>query len=179
MPYFRIFASIYSNVFTGNAKLLLHEEENCRNLGLNVPWPSLKGEGYTPDVAIRAPGSGPCPFSGSPLSTPCNTHRALQQHRLLGVGCLCAISYLCTFAHPGPLRAMTWPLAWPAPVSPPQGSFPGAPALGQDLSSGVGSWPSLGIPGALCPPHMELIYFLTQPAEHCMPQVLTMESWKE
>lgn len=73
-------------------------------------------------------------------------HTVLQWHKLLGVGCLCAISYLRTFAHPGST-------AWPIPVPPPQRSFPWAPSPtpGQSLSSGLGSRASLGIPVALCP----------------------------
>lgn len=120
-------------------------------VGVQCP-PGLlwKDKGYTANLAIRSPRSGPCPSLWVTSHHPVSGH-TLHQHKLLGVGCLHAISYLCGFAHPGP---PAWSDLGPcaAHFSITSTGFSLGSLRAKGPSSGPGSWPSPGTPVTLCPP---------------------------
>lgn len=111
------------------------------------------------------------------------THHALQQHRLLGTNG-CYVPFLTPVCLLTQVPSLPWPDPLPGPLQchllrevspePP----PWARTSPREWAAGL-PWASLGPSAFSVWSSSVYICFLTQPPEHCMPKVLTLESWKE
>ena len=132
------------------------------------PSPLCKGKVYTPNVAIRSPRSGLC----SPLWVTCHHSLCTPATQATWSLLLTCRFLLCTFAHPGP-SAWNDLACCPAHSSiTSSGKFSLSPCTHSGPeASGLGSWPSLGIPVTLCPPCVELlcVRVFPRPASSALP----------
>lgn len=125
-------------------------------------FPSLLGKGKATQLIWP---SVPLDLALSPTLWVTSPHSLLHvihssNRNYSGLGCLPAASYLCSFAHPGPLPGMTLPFAQSTLVASPRGRLPWAPPG----PSALPMWKS------------SVYTFPAPPPGHCVPKVLAVKA---